>query len=289
MGNPITSASLYAGEAGGYLGAAVKSGKTISEGNISVLEGVKYKRNLTIVTSSGLIADADCDFDAGSMTFTDRVLEVTDKKLNLELCANDLEKDWQAADMAAGANNSNMAGDFNAFIMEYLGGQIGQNIENGIWTDMKTNLLADGNVVDVTASTLTAANIIAEMGKVRDAVPSAVFGKEDLKYYLGTDAIRFYIAAMSALSGAMAGAYHAGDVPLTFEGVEVVHAPGLAADVMVAARVSNIYVGTDLVSDAVSLKTIDMRETTGANSIRIAGNFSVGVQHGVGGDIVLYS
>ena len=287
MGNPITTSSLYAGEAGGYLGAAVNSGKTISGGNISVLEGVKHKRNLTIVTSSGLIADADCAFDANSMTFTDRVLEPVDKKLNLELCATDLEKDWQAADMAAGANNSNIAGDFNAFLMEYLGEQIGANIESKIWTDMKTNLLADAAVNDVIGTTLTAANIVAEIGKVRDAVPGAVWGKDDLKYYAGTDAIRMYISAMSAL-GYM-NAYHAGDVPLTFEGVELVHAPGLAADTIIAARVSNLFVGTDLVSDAVSFKTIDMRETTGANSIRVAANFSVGVQHAISGDIVLYS
>jgi len=287
MGNPITTGSLYAGEAGGYIGAAVKSGKTIAEGNVTLLEGVKYKRNLTVVTSSGLIADADCDFDAGTMTFTDRALEPTDKKLNLELCATDLEKDWQAAQMTAGANNSNMAGDFPAFIMEYLGEQIGQNIENTIWQAVGANLAADATVVDVTGTTLSAANIVAELGKVRDAAPSEVFGKEDLRYYAGTDAIRFYVSAMSTL-GYM-NAYHAGDVPLTFEGVEIVHCPGLTADKLVCARVSNMFVGVDLASDAVNFKTIDMRDTTGANSIRIAANFSIGAQHAVGADIVYYS
>jgi len=287
MGNPITTSSLYAGEAGGYIGAAVKSGKTIADGNVTILEGVKYKRNLTIVTSSGLIANADCDFDAGTMTFADRAVEPVKKKLNLELCATDLEQDWQAAQMIPGANNSAMSGDFSAFVMEYLGAEIGENIENSIWADFKTGLLADATVVDVTGTTLSAANIVAEMGKLRDDVPSTVYGKDDLKYYVGTDAVRFYIAAMSTL-GYM-NAYHAGDVPLTFEGVEVVHCPGLAADTMVAARVSNLFVATDLVSDATTFKTIDMRDTIGANSIRIAANFSIGVNHAVGADCVLYS
>ena len=287
MGNPITTGSLYAGEAGGYIGAAVKSGTTIAEGNVTLLEGVKYKRNLTIVTSSDLIAAADCDFDANTMTFADRVLEPTDKKLNLELCATDLEQDWQAAEMVAGANNSNMAGDFPAFIMSYLGEQIGQSIENSIWTDMATNLAADATVVDVAAATLSAANIVVELGKVRDAAPRTVFGKEDLRYYAGTDAIRFYVSAMSTL-GYM-NAYHAGDVPLTFEGVEIVHCPGLADNKLVCARVSNLFVGVDLASDAVNFKTIDMRDTTGANSIRIAANFSIGAQHAVGADVVLYA
>ena len=287
MGNPITSASLYAGEAGAYIGAAVKSGKTLADGQITILEGIKYKKTLTVVSSSSLIAAADCDFSDGTLTLTDRALEPTDKKLNLSLCATDLEKDWQASQMAAGANNSNMAGDFPAFIMEYLGAQVGENIESQIWTDMKTNLLADGTVVDTTGTTLTAANIIAEMQKVYDDVPAAVYGKDDLRIYVGTNAVRFYIQAMSALG--YLNAYYAGDVPLLFEGVEVVHCPGMAADTMVAARVSNIYWGTDLQSDATTFKVLDQRESSGANEIRIAANFSSGVQHAVGADIVLYS
>lgn len=287
MGNPVTSASLYAGEAGAYIGAAAKSGKTLADNQITILEGIKYKKTLTVVSSSSIIADADCDFSDGTLTLTDRALEPTDKKLNLSLCATDLEKDWQAAQMAAGANNSNMAGDFPAFIMEYLGAQVGESIENQIWTDMKTNLLADGTVVDVTGTTLAAGNIVAEMQKVYDAVPASVYGKDDLRIYVGTNAVRFYIQAMSALG--YLNAYYAGDVPLLFEGVEVVHCPGMAADTMVAARVSNIYWGTDLQSDATTFKVLDQRDTTGANEIRIAANFSSGVQHAVGGDIVLYS
>lgn len=287
MGNPITTASLYAGEAGAYIGAAAKSGKTLADNQITILEGIKYKKTLTIVSSASLIADADCDFSDGTLTLTDRALEPTDKKLNLSLCATDLEKDWQAAQMAAGANNSNMAGDFPAFIMEYLGAQVGENIETQIWTDMVTNLTADGDVVDVTGTTLSAANIVAQIQATYDAVPASVYGKDDLRIYLGTNAVRFYIQAMSALG--YLNAYYAGDVPLMFEGVEVVHAPGLAADTMVAARVSNIYWGTDLQSDATTFKVLDQRESSGANEIRIAANFSSGVQHAVGGDIVLYS
>lgn len=287
MGNPVTSASLYAGEAGAYIGAAAKSGKTLADGQITILEGIKYKKTLTVVSSASLIADADCDFSDGTLTLTDRALEPTDKKLNLSLCATDLEKDWQAAQMAAGANNSNMAGDFPAFIMEYLGAQVGENIETQIWTDMVTNLTADGTVVDVTGTTLSAANIVAQIQATYDAVPASVYGQDDLRIYLGTNAVRFYIQAMSTLG--YLNAYYAGDVPLLFEGVEVVHAPGLAADTMVAARVSNIYWGTDLQSDATTFKVLDQRESSGANEIRIAANFSSGVQHAVGGDIVLYS
>jgi hypothetical protein len=41
-------------------------------------------------------------------------------------------------------------------------------------------MTADSDVVDVTATTVTAANVIEELGKVVDAIPSALYGKEDL-------------------------------------------------------------------------------------------------------------
>tara|TARA_R100000655_G_C3000062_1_gene194241 strand:+ start:430 stop:1296 length:867 start_codon:yes stop_codon:yes gene_type:complete len=287
MANPVTSASLYAGEAGAYIGAAVLSGKTLSEGNVTIKEGVKKAIALTVVSDGGLIEANDCAFDANTMTFTDRMLTPTDKKLNLELCATDLEKDWQAAQMKAGSNNSAMSSDFNAFLMGYLGEAIGSNIESQIWSDLKTAATADSDVTDVTGTTLDASNILTEIGKVRDAVSATVWGKDDLKYYCGTNAIRFYMTKM-ATQGYL-NAYQAADIPLMYEGVELVHAPGMAADTIIASRVSNLFVGTDLLSDAVNFKVIDMRETTGANSIRIAANFAFGANHAVGGDVVLYS
>ena len=47
-----------------------------------------------------------------------------------------------------------------------------------------TLALADGDVNDVTATTVTASNVIDELGKNVDAVPSALYGKEDLYIYV---------------------------------------------------------------------------------------------------------
>ena len=66
MGYSITS--NYAGEhAGQYIAAALRSAKTLEY--LTILENVKFKRNITKVASSGLIKDASCDFsDAGTLT-----------------------------------------------------------------------------------------------------------------------------------------------------------------------------------------------------------------------------
>ena len=276
-------------QAGDYLGACIKSGLTLSEGNITFLENVKYKRNLTVVSDADLIsADTDCSFSTnGKLTLTDRVITPVKKKLNLELCKRDLEQDWMAQNMTPGVTNSGMDADFTAFMMEYLGESIGANVENAIWTDLEATALADATVVDVTGIALNAGNIIAELGKVRDAIPTGCYGKEDLTIYLGTAAIRFYISAMSAL-GYM-NLYYAAEIPLTFEGIKIAHAPGMSKNVMIASRKSNLVAATDLISDFVNLTILDMADKDASQNIRIAGNFSIAANHAVGADVVFYS
>ena len=289
MANPTVNGNYTGSQAGDYLGACIKSGLTLSEGNITFLENVKYKRNLTVVSDTDIIsADTDCSFStAGALTLTDRVITPVKKKLNLELCKRDLEQDWMAQNMTAGVTNSGMDADFTAFMMEYLGESIGSNVESAIWTDLEATALADGTVIDVTGTTLNAGNIIAELGKVRDAIPKGCYGKEDLTIYLGTAAIRFYISAMSAL-GYM-NLYYAAEIPLTFEGIKLAHAPGMSNNVMIASRKSNLFAATDLISDFVNLTILDMANLDASQNIRIAGNFSIAANHAVGADVVFYS
>jgi hypothetical protein len=171
--------------------------------------------------------------------------------------------------------------------MEYLGESIGANVENAIWTDLEATALADNTVVDVVGVALNATTIIAELGRVRDAIPTSCYGKEDLTIYMGTAAIRFYISAMSAL-GYM-NLYYAAEIPLTFEGIKIAHAPGMTADVIMASRKSNLFAATDLISDFVNLTILDMADKDASQNIRIAGNFSIAANHAVGADVVLYA
>ena len=288
MANPTVSGNYTGSQAGDYLGACIKSGLTLSEGNITFLENVKYKRNLTVVSSESLIsADTDCSFStAGALNLTDRVITPVKKKLNLELCKRDLEMDWQAENMTPGVTNSGMDTDFTAFMMEYLGESIGANVENTIWTDLEATTLADTTVVDVVGIALDAETIIPELGKVRDAIPTGCYGKEDLTIYLGTAAIRFYISAMSKLG--YLNLYYAAEIPLTFEGIKIAHAPGMSVDVIMASRKSNLFAATDLISDFVNLTILDMADKDASQNIRIAGNFSIAANHAVGADVVLY-
>jgi hypothetical protein len=76
---------------------------------------------------------------------------------------------------------------------------------------------------------------------------------------------------------------------LTFDGVKIFVANGLADNYMMAAQKSNLYFGTGLLADHNEVKVIDMADLDGSQNVRIVMRFTAGVQYGIGSDIVLYT
>ena len=58
---------------------------------------------------------------------------------------------------------------------------------------------------------------------------------------------------------------------------------------VVAAQKSNLYYGTDLLSDATRIVLMDMANLDGSDNMRLVARYSGGVQTGVGADIVRQS
>ena len=299
MGFSITS--NFAGEhAGQYIAAALKSATSLEY--LTVLENVK-KRNITKVAGASLVADATCDFtDAGTLTLTERILDPKEFQINVDLCKKDLLADWQAAQMRAGAHNRGMSDDFTAFVMSYLSSTIADHVESNIWAGNTGtggefvgfmhagNGLFENDAAIVEAdnsggagTAFTASNIIANMQIAIAAVPSAVYTKEDLYLYMSPKSYRFYISAISALSAFPFN--HMGQYTPEFEGVKIAVCNGMVENKMVAAQASNLFFGTDLLSD-VSIKMLDMADLDGSDNVRVVAKYTAGVQHAQGGDIV---
>ena len=57
-------------------------------------------------------------------------------------------------------------------------------------------------------------------------------------------------------------------------------------DKMCAAQKSNLFFGTDLLSDHTEIRMLDMGDLDGSDNIRVVAKFTGGVQHAQGGDIV---
>ena len=297
-----TVTSNYAGEAAaGYMSAALLSGTTLAENNITFLNNVKYKANLRKITIAGtagnLMADSTCDFtDSGTLTYAERVLEPRDFDVNMQLCKEDYLASWEGANMTAGLNGT-LPTSFADYIIGQTAARVSQEIEQSIWngTDgddgsfdgFRKLCLADADVVDVAgAAALDAANIVAKLGTVVDAIPTAVYGKEDLRIFVPTSAWRFYIQAQATL-----GYFNEYNMRegwnLSYNGVRLAHAPGLANDTMIAGRVSNMFFGSDGSNSEVKL--LDMTNLDGSDNIRVIMRFTAGVNYAFGSDMVLYA
>ena len=75
---------------------------------------------------------------------------------------------------------------------------------------------------------------------------------------------------------------------LSFDGVKIFVANGLASNTMIAAEKSNLFFGTGLLADSNEVKVIDLADIDGSENVRVVMRFTAGVQYGIVSDIVTY-
>jgi hypothetical protein len=304
----VSLTSTYAGEfSGKYIAAALLSASTLDSGAISILPNVKFKSVIQKGATDDIVKDASCDFvtNQGTLTLTEAVLQPEEFQVNLELCKKDLHNSWEAAQMGYSAFD-NLAPSFAEFVISHVAAKVADRTEKNIWSGatatsgqfdgFTAKLTADSDVIDVAAATVTSANVIAELGKVVDAIPTAVYGQEDLTLYVSSNVARAYIRALGGFAATIGANgsdnkgtqwYNGGE--LSFDGINIFVAKGLADDTMIAAQKSNLYFGTGILNDQNEVKVIDMSDIDGSQNVRVIMRFTAGVQHVFGGDIVLYS
>ena len=308
MATTTSITTTYAGEfAGQYISAALLSGSTLDNGLISIKPNIKFKEVIKKVSTDGLVKDAGCDFDPTStLTLTERVLEPTSQQVNLQLCKKDFQSDWDAVSMGISSFDS-LPPSFADFLIGHVAAKVAQRTEQSIWdgaaatngdfAGFKELMLADADVTDVGAgAAVTAANVIEKLGLVVDAINSNIYTSEDLYIYVSQNVARAYVRALGGFQATIGAAgldnkgtqwYNGGG--LTFDGVKIAVANGLADNTMVAAEKSNLFFGTGLLSDNQEVKVIDMADIDGSQNVRVVMRFTAGVQYGIGSDIVLYS
>ena len=274
MATTTSITSSYAGEfAGKYISAALLSGSTIENGGITVKPNVKFKEVIKKVSTSGLIADATCDFaDTGSVTLVERILQPKEFQVNVELCKKDFRSDWEAIQMGYSTFDK-LPPKFSDFLISHVAAKVAEKTEQTIWSGVdgagqfdgfSTLLAADGDVIDVTGAAITSSNVISELGSIVDAIPSSLYGQEDLYIYVSQNIARAYVRALGGFGASGLGANGVNaqgtqwwnNGSLSFDGVKLFVANGLADNVAVAAEKSNLYFGTGLLSDHNEVKVI---------------------------------
>ena len=300
----FTTTSNFAGKAAGfYISAALKASNSLDY--LTMIENIKYKSNIQAMNNTvSAVADATCDFTgAGTLALTEKVLEPKNLQINLDLCKSTLLDSWEALQMRAGAGAPPPA-SFDDYVISYMGEIIAQATEDSIWTGTAvagkfngflgavTGLLlpgVDGTVVqDAAAGAYTAGTIIAELQGAVASIPTTTLGKEDLHIYMSQRTYQYFISAVSTLG--YVNAYNMnGDYQPMFEGYKIAPCNGMAENELVIAQKSNMFFGTDLISDATRIVLMDMAALDGSDNMRLVARYSAGVQTGTGADIVRQS
>jgi hypothetical protein len=203
----------------------------------------------------------------------------------------------------------NLPKSFADFLIGHVSEKVAQEIEISLWrgatgtsgqfNGFVTKLALDAALPaanEVTGTTVTAANVVAELGKIVDAIPAALYGKEDLYLYVSQNIARAYVRALGGFGASGLGANGTNAMgtqwfnngSLSFDGVKIFVANGLASNTAIAAEKSNLFFGVGLFNDTNEVKVLDMADLDGSQNVRVIMRYNAGVEYGTVEDIVTY-
>jgi hypothetical protein len=312
MATTTSITTSYSGEfKNQIISAALLSSPTIDAGGITVKPGIKYKEVVKKLSTDAILKDASCDFSATStVTLTERILQPEEFQVNLQLCKKDFHSDWLSAEQGYSAFDV-IPKSFADYLVGHVAAKVAAKNETNIWAGVTANagefngfatlLAADAALPaaqEVAGTTVTASNVVAELGKIVDAIPAALYGHDGLYLYVSQNIARAYVRALGGFAASGLGAngtnamgtqwYNNGS--LSFDGVKVFVANGLASNTAIATLKENLFFGTGVLADmdSSSVKVIDMADVDGSENVRVVMRLTAGVQYGAVEDIVTY-
>ena len=209
--------SNFAGKAAGfYISAALQEAKSLDY--LTQINNVRYKSNIQSMANANLVRNAECDFtDYGTLTMTEKVLEVKPLQINIDLCKQNLVSSWESLEMRGAYGNPPPS--FEDYVIAYMGEIIASQTETDIWSgndgngELKAGFLAatvglllpgvDGTVIQSSASgAYTAANIVTNLQTLTSDMAGnvpGILGKDDTYIYMNSKTYAMYISAVSTL------------------------------------------------------------------------------------------
>ena len=310
MATTTSITTTYAGEsAGQFISPALLSGATLANGGVTIKPNVKFKEVIKKLSTDALVKDASCDFSATStITLTERILQPEFQQVNLQLCKDDFINDWEAISMGYSAHQD-LPSSFQEYLIAYVAAKVADRTERSLWSgDTATSgqfngftklVSTDANLPsgqEITGTTVTASNVITELGKIVDAIPSTLYGEEDMYIYVSQNIARAYVRALGGFGTSGLGAAGTNAMgtqwwnngSLSFDGVKLFVANGLADNDAIATTKSNLFFGTGLLADHNEVKILDMADLDGSQNVRVVMRFTAGAQIGVIEDVVTY-
>jgi hypothetical protein len=281
-----------------------------SQGN--VLVGVKSAENITIMDTDAFFqSGTNCGFNAsGTTTFTQRAVTVGKIKINEALCLKDLESKFLQNALPQGSRYTDMI--FAEQYSNRKAEKVAEQMEIALWQGdilsangnlnkfdglLKLITAASTAVTDANTSTyitggpiasITVTNVISVFDAIYQAIPAKVVAKDDITIFCGMDTFRLYTIA---LKNANLFAYNLdikADSEFFLPGttVKVVAVQGLnGTNDLVAARISNLFMGTDLLNEEERFEIFFAKES---DQIRYVNEFKAGVNFAFPDEIVKF-
>jgi len=292
--NPVDSAKIYHS-------ALIQGG---SKETFTPILDVKDKARIRKHSFGNVLQTDSCTFSAGGEgALAEKLVDACPIKINLEICQSVLETSFVSSQMKAGSNNADfLPAEFQAYLVSELGKKMSADFEVLAWQGDISNtggtypiplcegligqMTDDATVVDVTATTITSANVIAELNRVYAAIPAEVLFSPELVIYVSTNIAAAYKQAVAAAS---AEAYYTKNAELNFLGIPMVLSQGLPANRMVAAEKTNLFLISDLLSDFGDVRILPQLNVTGDDTVRLVGRVKFAVSYAYGAEVVLYS
>ena len=281
-----------------------------NQGN--VLVGVKSAENITIMDTDAFFqSGTSCGFNAsGTTTFTQRAVTVGKIKINEALCLKDLESKFLQNALPQGSRYTDMI--FAEQYSNRKAEKVAEQMEIALWQGdtasangnlnkfdglLKLITAASTAVTNANTSTyitggpiasITVSNVVAVFDAIYTAIPAKVVAKDDITIFCGMDVFRLYTIA---LKNANLFAYNLdikADSEFFLPGttVKVVAVQGLnGTNDLVAARISNLFMGTDLLNEEERFEIFYAKE---ADQIRYVNEFKAGVNFAFPDEIVKF-
>lgn len=297
----VTVNTTYVGQlATPFVAPAILSADSIANGYISVLENVRHEAVLKKF-AGGAIQARSCEFGAtaspNQMVLSDVTLTTAQLQVNEQICNKDLATDWAAAQMQgadAGAPNA-----YAGFISQYVARITASDVEKNIWAG---NYSYDGTVTAAntsfngilelyrtgsaqthettttdpwTGNSAAATGVLTHLAALVADAPAAIAGDPDANIYISRKTANLYYQALAAqyqlpfLNDGMLARY---------AGYNLIAPAGFPDDCAILSKKDNMYFGTNVLTDMIEARILDLTNVTGSAVTRVALLFDAGTQ-----------
>ena len=295
MATTMNLTTTYSGKyAGEYIKAAFLANE--SSQHVTVKENIDYRAVVKKLVDDISFEAPTCDFAAlGTITITERTLTLEKFQVQRNICKNNFLTDWAAGDYQRGDIEPALSETLIANMLEGIAAKneeilwTGVNATTGEYNGLLTlmNTGGSGVLFVSTPVAIDSTNVIAKIAATVATLPTAVKrSTEKPVIYIAQNVWEAFMQA-SAAAGNGWYTYGGPEMPKSYLGYQLAICPGMPDDTIVMAQKSNLWFGTNVLSDWNSVQVVDMGQFAEDN-VRFSAKFFAGCQFGIGNEIAAY-